>query len=85
MVAQSKSFTISEVRVQPEGAGFAIGDGAGAPIVTFSYLSRAEAEAARKCLAETVAAASGIRGYERSAPAAVATIPLDNLNASNDE
>jgi hypothetical protein len=85
MVKQAKSFGISEVEPRPEGAGFSIGDNAGAPIVTFSYASQAEAQAARKIIVEAIEQATSIEGHERSAPRASQTIPLDGLNASNDE
>jgi len=85
MVTQSKIVGISEVLPQPEGAAFSIADRAGAPIATFSFASQAEATAARKFVEEAIALATSIRGYERSAPPAAETIPLDNLNASNDE
>jgi hypothetical protein len=85
MVTQSKFLGISEVRPQPDGAGFSIADSSGAPIATFSYASQAEAATARKFVEEAIALATSIKGYERSAPPAAETIPLDNLNASNDE
>jgi hypothetical protein len=85
MVEHVKSFGIGEVLPRPEGAGFSIGDNSGAPIVTFSYASQAEAVSARKFIEQAIERATSIKGHQRSAPQASQTIPLDGLNASNDE
>jgi hypothetical protein len=85
MAEQSTIFSIGKVQSQPEGAGFAIGDTAGAPIAFFSYPTEAEAEAARRLAEAMIRRAVSIEGYARSAPRASRTIPIDRLNASNDE
>jgi hypothetical protein len=85
VVKQAKNFGISEVLPRPEGAGFSIGDNSGAPIVTFSYPSQAEAQAARKFIVAAIERATSIEGHQPSAPRASQTIPIEGLNASNDE
>jgi hypothetical protein len=79
------SFTLGPVAPQPEGQGFSIGDRYGAPIVTFSFATRAAAEAARTLFETAITAAICVHGHDHHERLATETIPLDKLNASNDE
>ncbi|HLW92222.1 MAG TPA: hypothetical protein VKS78_13115 [Roseiarcus sp.] len=85
MPIEPPRFTLGRVAPQPDGQGFSIGDRYGASIVTFSFATEKAAETARASIEKAIAAAISVHGHDHHEKLATETIPLDRLNASNDE
>ena len=84
MTDNARTFSVSPIAPQPpHGEGFSILDSLGSSVASFVFASRAEAEEARNLIATAIAKAIDIHGHD--AALATTIIPIDKLDASNDE